>query len=57
MYDVSGFVHSHPGGMEQIMLGAGRDITQLFESYHSLDVTKYVFLFVCCACIHACLAV
>ena len=42
MYDVSSFVARHPGGMEQIMMGAGRDITQLFESYHPFDVYKLV---------------
>ena len=40
VYDVSGFVACHPGGMEQIMMGAGRDVTQLFESYHSFNVSK-----------------
>lgn len=42
VYDVSKFVSRHPGGMEQIMMGAGRDVTQLFESYHSFDIYKYV---------------
>lgn len=42
VYDVSSFVSRHPGGVDQIMFGAGRDITQLFESYHSLEVYKYV---------------
>lgn len=37
---MSGFVARHPGGMEQIMMGAGRDVTQLFESYHSFDIYK-----------------
>ena len=40
-YDVSAFVSRHPGGVEQIMLGAGRDITQVFESYHSFEMYKY----------------
>ena len=40
VYDVSGFVSRHPGGVDQIMLGAGRDATQLFESYHKLDTHK-----------------
>ena len=44
VYDVSSFVSQHPGGMDQIMLGAGRDITQLFESYHKVDTVKYVLL-------------
>lgn len=38
VYDVSSFVARHPGGIEQIMMGAGRDITQVFESYHSFSV-------------------
>lgn len=42
MYDVSKFVARHPGGMEQIMMGAGRDVTQLFESYHSFEIYKLV---------------
>ncbi len=37
---MSEFVARHPGGMEQIMMGAGRDVTQLFESYHPLHVGK-----------------
>lgn len=40
VYDVSSFVERHPGGVDQIMLGAGRDVTQLFESYHSVDTYK-----------------
>ncbi|KAL5486886.1 hypothetical protein EMCRGX_G019423 [Ephydatia muelleri] len=34
VYDVSQFVAQHPGGVDQIMLGAGRDITTVFDSYH-----------------------
>jgi len=37
---VSSFVDRHPGGVEQILIGAGRDITQLFESYHPFSVYK-----------------
>jgi len=33
-YDLSEFVKSHPGGIEAIELGRGRDCTALFESYH-----------------------
>ena len=40
VYDVSSFVSSHPGGVDQIMMGAGRDITQVFESYHKLEIAK-----------------
>jgi cytochrome b involved in lipid metabolism len=30
------FVARHPGGVDAIMLGKGRNCTELFESYHSL---------------------
>jgi hypothetical protein len=40
VYDVSNFVAKHPGGADQIMLGAGRDITVMFDSYHPLDIHK-----------------
>ena len=42
MYDVSQFIAEHPGGTDQIMLGAGRDITVMFDPYHPLDTHKYV---------------
>ena len=31
------FVARHPGGMDAITLGRGRNCTELFESYHSLS--------------------
>ncbi len=34
---MSSFVAHHPGGAEQILAGAGRDITQVFKSYHKSD--------------------
>ena len=37
VYDVSSFTSRHPGGVEQILAGAGRDITQVFKSYHKVD--------------------
>ena len=40
VYDVSGFVSKHPGGFDQIMLGAGHDITYLFDSYHKEEIIK-----------------
>ena len=40
VYDVSSFVSKHPGGVDQIMMGASRDITQVFESYHKHDTLK-----------------
>lgn len=33
-YDLKEFVHNHPGGVEAILLGKGRDCTALVESYH-----------------------
>ena len=40
VYDVSGFIERHPGGADQLLLGAGRDVTILFESYHNFNVSK-----------------
>eukprot|EP01134_Creolimax_fragrantissima_P005247 CFRG5247T1 len=34
-YDFSDFVKRHPGGVKAIMIGQGRDCTELFESYHT----------------------
>ena len=42
VYDVSGFLEKHPGGCDQLMLGAGRDITQLFRSYHKPGTAKLI---------------
>ena len=42
VYDVSGFLEKHPGGCDQLMLGAGRDITQLFHSYHKPGTAKLI---------------
>lgn len=36
-YDMRRFVASHPGGAAAILLGQGRNCTELFESYHSLS--------------------
>jgi hypothetical protein len=33
-YDLNDFVQAHPGGIEAILLGKGRDCTALVESYH-----------------------
>ena len=33
-YDLSSFIHLHPGGEHAILLARGRDGTSLFESYH-----------------------
>lgn len=34
IYDVTDFVSRHPGGSSMLELGAGREATVLFESYH-----------------------
>ena len=41
-YDLRDFMRSHPGGVDAIVLGRGRNCTELFESYHSLADTKRV---------------
>lgn len=42
VYDVSTYVESHPGGREQLLLGAGRDCTHVFESYHKPETFKFI---------------
>ncbi|CAN0192901.1 unnamed protein product, partial [Discosporangium mesarthrocarpum] len=34
VYNITPFLHYHPGGMETIMRGGGKDCTALFEKYH-----------------------
>jgi hypothetical protein len=41
-YDLAPFVQSHPGGSAAILLGRGRNCTELFESYHSLSNERRV---------------
>ncbi|KAL6055315.1 heme binding [Balamuthia mandrillaris] len=36
-YDLSSFVERHPGGEEMLLVGKGRDCTELFESVHALS--------------------
>lgn len=36
-YDLQSFVERHPGGLEAILLGKGRDCTALVESYHAFS--------------------
>jgi len=36
-YDFEPFISRHPGGVEMISLGRGRDCTEMFESIHSLS--------------------
>ena len=42
VYHVSSFVDHHPGGLDQTLYRAGRDITQLLESYHPFSAYKQV---------------
>ena len=35
-YDFRSFVHKHPAGPTMILMGQGRDCTELFESYHAM---------------------
>ena len=42
-YDLSSYVQQHPGGAHMILLGKGKDCTELFESVHStakIDVAR-----------------
>ncbi|KXS17187.1 hypothetical protein M427DRAFT_68600 [Gonapodya prolifera JEL478] len=34
VYDISGFLHKHPGGLNELLRGAGRDATQLIYDAH-----------------------
>jgi cytochrome-b5 reductase len=34
VYDITAYIKFHPGGVEKIMIGAGRDMTSLFDKYH-----------------------
>ena len=35
VFNVTPYLHFHPGGMKYIMIGAGRDATSLFNKYHA----------------------
>ncbi|KAG0206300.1 sphingolipid delta-4 desaturase [Mortierella sp. GBA30] len=34
VYDVTKFLNRHPGGVDTLLLGAGRDVTPVFDMYH-----------------------
>jgi fatty acid desaturase len=34
VYDITSWIPKHPGGSDVLVLSAGRDVTNLFESYH-----------------------
>jgi cytochrome b involved in lipid metabolism len=35
VYNITPFLHYHPGGVEELMKGAGKDCTALFNKYHA----------------------
>jgi cytochrome b involved in lipid metabolism len=35
VYDISRYMPYHPGGEKKLMLGAGKDCTELYNRYHS----------------------
>ncbi|EGG19896.1 delta 5 fatty acid desaturase [Cavenderia fasciculata] len=37
VYDVTKWVNQHPGGSDIILYSSGRDVTNLFESYHPMS--------------------
>lgn len=38
VYDVTAFMHDHPGGKDAIMLFAGKDATEEFDMLHQPSV-------------------
>ncbi|KAJ3166494.1 hypothetical protein HDU88_003363 [Geranomyces variabilis] len=42
VYDITDFVDRHPGGRDIMLLSAGRDVTQVYETYHDIAKTEKV---------------
>ena len=40
VYDVSSFAKNHPGGLEILLKGAGKDLTKAFENANHSEMTK-----------------
>ena len=40
VYDVSRFIHEHPGGKDALIKNAGKDVTDLFDNIHSTNAKK-----------------
>lgn len=40
VYDISSFIDKHPGGADQLLYGAGKDVTHIFDSYHPSKACK-----------------
>ena len=34
IYDITNYVHEHPGGYKKIMRGSKKDTTEMFHRYH-----------------------
>lgn len=45
VYDVTKWMYDHPGGVDTILLAAGRDATQVFETYHKLSTEQQLSKF------------
>lgn len=35
VYNITQYMHYHPGGVPKLMLGAGKDCTQMYNRYHA----------------------
>ncbi|KAF9435464.1 sphingolipid delta-4 desaturase [Entomortierella beljakovae] len=42
VYDVTKFLSRHPGGVDTLLLGAGRDVTPVFEMYHEFGAVDSI---------------
>ena len=42
VHDLTEFLDKHPGGSQQLLLAAGRDVTHFFNSYHSFATRKLI---------------
>ncbi|KAI8917733.1 delta-5 desaturase [Powellomyces hirtus] len=42
LYDLTDFVDRHPGGRDIMLLSTGRDVTQVYETYHDMARTEKI---------------
>ena len=42
VYDVTKFIDVHPGGRAQLLIGVGRDVSAVFDTYHKESTPTYV---------------